>query len=145
MFGDCTALKTITLPEGLTSIGDNVFRDCTALTKVDIPETVKSFGDYVFMGCSKLKGIVIPFHCESLGKYFFGFSEKSDTAKYSGVTISCYKDTEGYDYAVDYGFKYKLLTPPVTKGRYKLRRQDRYQGRYEVHILRQKDHPAQKW
>ena len=57
-----TGLTSITLHEGLQSIGDNAFSSCRALTEVNIPASVTSFGTGVFNGCSALtiEGISIP-------------------------------------------------------------------------------------
>eukprot|EP00633_Aureoumbra_lagunensis_P001293 CAMPEP_0197285070 /NCGR_PEP_ID=MMETSP0890-20130614/203_1 /TAXON_ID=44058 ORGANISM="Aureoumbra lagunensis, Strain CCMP1510" /NCGR_SAMPLE_ID=MMETSP0890 /ASSEMBLY_ACC=CAM_ASM_000533 /LENGTH=46 /DNA_ID= /DNA_START= /DNA_END= /DNA_ORIENTATION= len=36
-FGRCTSLTHLTLPAGLTTIGDEAFRDCTSLTQLTLP------------------------------------------------------------------------------------------------------------
>ena len=53
-FCNCSDLKSITIPEGVTSIGDDAFSGCTSLTSVVIPEGVTSIGDYAFWGCDSL-------------------------------------------------------------------------------------------
>lgn len=47
-FGYCTSLKSITLPEGLTTIGNLVFAGCTALEEINIPTSVVDFGEPAF-------------------------------------------------------------------------------------------------
>ena len=42
---DCTSLTSVTIPNSVTSIGDNAFSDCTSLTSVTIPNSVTSIGD----------------------------------------------------------------------------------------------------
>ena len=39
-FYGCTALKSVTIPESVTVIGENAFADCTSLTSVIIPDGV---------------------------------------------------------------------------------------------------------
>ena len=53
-FYNCTALTSITLPEGLTGIGDYAFRRCSALKTVNIPSDVQTLGEGVFAGCSSM-------------------------------------------------------------------------------------------
>ena len=53
-------LTSITLPSGLTSIGEGAFMDCTALTSISIPETVSQIDRAAFASCTALTSIVIP-------------------------------------------------------------------------------------
>ena len=45
-------LTTVTIPEGVISIGRNAFRDCSALTSVTIPGSVTSLGTGIFPSCN---------------------------------------------------------------------------------------------
>ena len=45
-------IRSLSLPEGLTAIGDLAFYGCEALTVVNIPDTVTSIGQYAFAGCT---------------------------------------------------------------------------------------------
>jgi Flp pilus assembly protein protease CpaA len=47
-------LKSITIPESVTSIGSSAFYACSSLTSVTIPNSVTSIGSYAFYNCSKL-------------------------------------------------------------------------------------------
>ena len=47
-FYNCTNLKRVTLPEGLTAIGANCFRQCSQLESIDLPATVGSLGNLAF-------------------------------------------------------------------------------------------------
>lgn len=50
-FSDCTSLSSITLAEGLTTIGGYAFYNCgTTIESVTIPESVTSIGDNAFNG-----------------------------------------------------------------------------------------------
>ena len=53
-------LKVITLPKGMTSIGDNAFWGCTALTSVSLPEGVKSIENSAFASCTALTSVSLP-------------------------------------------------------------------------------------
>lgn len=53
-------LKSIYLPEGLTTIADYAFYECKELEKVSLPETLESIGGDAFFRCNKLETITIP-------------------------------------------------------------------------------------
>jgi len=54
-----TALKTITIPAGVTTIGRCAFEACTALETVTIPNGVKVIETGCFCGCTGLKTITL--------------------------------------------------------------------------------------
>ena len=61
----------VTIPEGVTSIGNNAFYDLSSLTSVTIPGSVTSIGSYAFRGCSSLTSITIPNSVTSIGNSAF--------------------------------------------------------------------------
>ena len=75
-FDVCISLTSITLPDGVTSISDRVFYGCESLTSITIPDGVTSIGDYAFSGCNSLTSITIPDSVTSIG--FSAFSHCSD-------------------------------------------------------------------
>ena len=62
---------SITIPEGITTIGPYAFRGCTNLTSIEIPQGVTSIGDYAFEDCTSLEYITIPNSVESIGSNAF--------------------------------------------------------------------------
>lgn len=70
-FSACSSLTSITLPEGVTSIGDHAFSSCSSLTSITLPEGVKSIGNNVFYRCSSLTSINIPKNVTSIGNNAF--------------------------------------------------------------------------
>ncbi len=54
------AKATITVPNGVTTIGDRAFYECTSLESITIPNSVTSIGDWAFSGCTNLTSITIP-------------------------------------------------------------------------------------
>ena len=74
-FEGCTALKSIKIPAGVTSIGDYAFSDCTALTTVNFGTSkVSSIGRYAFSDCTALTALTLPDTLTSLGDYCFAGS-----------------------------------------------------------------------
>ena len=70
-FSGCKSLTSITIPEGVTGIGDWTFYYCSSLTSITIPDSVTSIGDSAFRGCSGLTAITIPQGVTSIGDYAF--------------------------------------------------------------------------
>ena len=67
----CAALTEIAIPEGVTSIGSSAFDGCTSLTEIDLPDSVASIGNYAFYNCTSLEKIVIPEGVPSIKSYTF--------------------------------------------------------------------------
>lgn len=64
-------VKTVTIPDEVTSIGDGAFYECTSLTAVKIPDSVTSIGSCAFSGCTNLQRINIPAGVTEIGENAF--------------------------------------------------------------------------
>ena len=53
-FGRCNDLTSINIPESVTYIGWDAFSGCTGLTSITIPNSVTSIGEGAFSGCNNL-------------------------------------------------------------------------------------------
>ena len=53
-FTNCRSLKSITIPNSVTSIESSAFYGCSSLTSITIPNSVTSIGKYAFSGCYRL-------------------------------------------------------------------------------------------
>ena len=98
-----SASGSVTIPEGVTSIGDNAFSICTSLASVTILEGVMSIGGGAFNGCTSLIGITIPASVTSIGGSAFG-----DCTSLASVTIP-----EGVTSIGDYAFLRTSLTSVI--------------------------------
>ena len=58
-FDGCSELETVTLPEGLTRIGDFSFQGCAMLETIEIPASVTEIQDFCFEGCLSLTAIYV--------------------------------------------------------------------------------------
>ena len=67
-FENCSSLKTVNIPNGVTSLYQ-VFGNCTSLESVVIPESVTNM-QYAFQGCTSLKTVNIPAAITNLGFAF---------------------------------------------------------------------------
>ena len=70
-FGGCWELESVTLPNGVTSIGDKAFQQCRKLESINIPNGVTNIGDYAFSDCENLKSITIPNSVKYIRSYAF--------------------------------------------------------------------------
>jgi hypothetical protein len=65
------SIKEISLPKGVTSIGELAFEQCSHLTNINLPEGITNIGQYAFYGCSSLTTITIPEGVNYIGQYAF--------------------------------------------------------------------------
>ncbi|MBQ8551201.1 MAG: leucine-rich repeat protein [Clostridia bacterium] len=56
-FKNWTSLKSVTLPNSLTYIGESAFYGCTGLTSIEIPDSVITIENQTFFNCTSLSSI----------------------------------------------------------------------------------------
>lgn len=78
-----TRIKSIVIPFGVTSIGNNAFYSCSSLTSVTIPNSVTSIGFEAFYN-TILSSITIPNSVTSIESWCFRYCRKLTS---NGITI----------------------------------------------------------
>ena len=74
-FDCCYKLKSVTIPKSVTSLGGGAFNACSSLTSITIPESVTSIGDRAFQYCDGLTSVTIGNGVTSIGNSaFYGCS-----------------------------------------------------------------------
>lgn len=88
-FSGCGTLRAVTIPEGVTKIGDNSFAGCVSLQTVYVPTTVKEIGSGAFSNCPSLKRVIFAGDAPSHGSYVFDAS--------LNVSVIYRKGTSGWE------------------------------------------------
>ena len=60
-------IRSVTIPEGVTSIGGHAFEECFDLENVTIPQSVTSIGSVAFLGCCNLTTLSLGENTETIG------------------------------------------------------------------------------
>lgn len=74
-FAGCKDIEHITLPQGLTSIGERTFMNCSRLKTIVIQEGVREIGRCAFMNCQCLEYIIIPEGVETIREFCFDYCQ----------------------------------------------------------------------
>ncbi len=71
-FEYCDKLASVTLSTGLVRIGESAFARCDALTTISLPASVKEIGESAFASCDALTAVTIPDGVEAISRNTFG-------------------------------------------------------------------------
>ena len=86
-FQGCSWVETLSLPEGLLSVGDYAFQDCTGLRAAHLPEGLESLGYGAFQGCTSLEEASVPGSVGTVtGAAFFNCTALRSVALGEGIT-----------------------------------------------------------
>lgn len=111
-FFNCNNLSSITIPDGVESIGSSAFSYCERIESIFIPKSVSNIGECVFHECTNLKAISVDADNRNYqsvndvlytkdGSKLLRFPQKKDTASFDipeGVTEICMSSFQGNNY-----------------------------------------------
>ena len=80
------SITSVTIPSGVTRIGNQAFFDCRVLSSVTIPNTVTVIGDSAFQGTA-LTSITIPNSVTNLGQMVFAETRLRTITIPSSITV----------------------------------------------------------
>ena len=72
-------IKSVTIPNSITSIESYAFSGCSSLENLRIGDGMKSIEEYAFYNCSNLKEIVLGKRINYIGNYAFASSNKIES------------------------------------------------------------------
>jgi hypothetical protein len=82
-FDNFTNIESVVIPIGVVSIGTNAFYSCKNLKSINIPSGVTSIGNSTFRYCDHLKNIIIPDTINTIGNSAF-----RDCARLESITFT---------------------------------------------------------
>lgn len=68
---DSLKVKTVVIPDSVTSIGASAFYNCTNLESITIPDNVTSIGNRAFCECKSLESVIVGDSISNVGDYAF--------------------------------------------------------------------------
>lgn len=81
-FYQCSGLKSLTFPNGLTEIGDKAFAYCSGLRSLTLPDGLTKIGAGIFQNCSSLMSLTIPSSITEVGSNAFDGCSSLNEVRY---------------------------------------------------------------
>ncbi len=78
-------INRVVIGDGITSIGNYLFRACSSLNSVTIGKDVQTIGKYAFRDCDMLTSINIPGNVQVIDEYAFYYSGLNDVRLNKGL------------------------------------------------------------
>ena len=92
-------IRSVTISDGITSIGSRAWNGCTGITDAAVPESVTSIGDSAFANCSDLKTIILGSKISTIGSNAFsncfGLQSITLTGKLSTIGNRAFSNCTG--------------------------------------------------
>ena len=86
-FKDCKNIKTIVLPNGITTVGASCFENCNSLSSVNLPVSVTKIEEHAFDKCFSITDIEIPQNVTYIGYCAFAETGISKIVIPNGVSL----------------------------------------------------------
>ncbi len=113
MFGECSAITNVRIPNSITTIGESAFYGCTGLTSITIPNNVTSIGNYAFQGCTSLTSVTIGSGVTSINDEIFSNCNSLTTIVITNTSIlieGCWGTNGTWHFPLDQATKNLLLS-----------------------------------
>ncbi|MBE6984230.1 MAG: leucine-rich repeat domain-containing protein, partial [Ruminococcaceae bacterium] len=130
-FDGCESLKSVTIPDSVTDIGDYAFEKCSNLQTISIGSGVTYLGIFAFAWCTSLESAVLSDGLTTVGREaFFGCSSLTnisipDSVRNIGQDIvgytAFYNDDANWDGDVLYIGKHLIKARQTLEGAYDIR------------------------
>lgn len=104
-FRDCTSLKEIIFPEGMTIIDEGSFLNCSALQSLYLPDSLKEIAKNAFEGCTGIESI-------SIGKNLRLYDSSFSTVLFNSPALKRITFRDGRE-SLD-GYALVSITSPVS-------------------------------
>ncbi len=95
-FGSQEAVKAINLPQNVTVISDNAFEGW-GIESITIPDTVEAIGNNVFMDCKHLKHVVLAKRPVKIGSDLFEGCDQLESIEIGGIRLSASEFKDIYE------------------------------------------------
>lgn len=95
MFDGCTAITSVTIPDGATELADYMFNGCTALATVNLPDSLTCINQYAFQNCTQLTQITLPKELTVIQKFAFfntGLTSVKMPSKLTSIEDSAFRE-----------------------------------------------------
>ena len=81
-------LLSLTIPEGIKSLGNNCIYNCINITSISLPQFLLTCGDYSICGCTNLTDISVPSSITSIGTNFLRGCSHLQSVSFNNNLIS---------------------------------------------------------
>jgi len=88
-FYNCTGLESVTIPDSITGIGKMAFYGCTGLKSLNLSGNSAVIGESVFHNCTALTDVTISGNIKSIGSYSFYYCNKLKMVNINNIRDWC--------------------------------------------------------
>lgn len=95
MFEGCTALTSVTIPDGATQLANYMFNGCEALATVNLPDSITCINQYAFQNCTQITQITLPKELTVIQGYAFfntGLTSVKMPSKLTSIMDSAFRE-----------------------------------------------------